>query len=49
LIWNPPFFNFHCDTITHGEPNTTLVIADLLQSSGSEAPSLVDPSSANVA
>jgi hypothetical protein len=25
LIWNPPLFNFHCDTITHGEPNTTLV------------------------
>jgi hypothetical protein len=24
LIWNPPLFNFHCDTITHGKPNTTL-------------------------
>jgi hypothetical protein len=28
LIWNPPFFNFHCDTITHGKPNTTLNVCN---------------------
>jgi hypothetical protein len=37
LIWNPPLFNFHCDTITHGKPNSTLVLHTILVVAGSYA------------